>query len=251
MAETIDVQIRVHYYLFMIQSSYFRQFRQFLRIISTLALASALSVALAPAAAAKTARTLALPGCPWGPNLYAGGIDTVGNRWGAQGYIVSYPIAVPKNSYNFSDQALWVTTSANGLEVGWYVGYGNQTGTYVTYPHAYTTADGPNEIDGPYLGATTVTGYYRTYWTSAGNEQAVVTWGTNSWATLDTVGNLGPGQLSNGGETDNSALPMKGDFSSMQHMWSNGTWYNWSGTAACQDSPYVVTAYTATSLSDR
>src|SRR5215469_2381573 len=77
------------------------------------------------------------------PNYYALGTDTVGNRWGISGYITSYSISVPHQNYNFSDQALHAgTTSGQGLEVGWYVGWGNQTQSYVTDPHVYATANG-------------------------------------------------------------------------------------------------------------
>ncbi len=54
------------------------------------------------------------------------------------------------------------SSSANGLEIGWYVGWENGNGTYVTSPHVYGTLNGPAEIDGPSV-STSSDYHYVTY----------------------------------------------------------------------------------------
>ena len=50
--------------------------------------------------------------CDLQPNTYVAGTDKVGDRWGAAGYIRSYPVTVPAEDENFSDQALHVGLTA-------------------------------------------------------------------------------------------------------------------------------------------
>jgi hypothetical protein len=66
----------------------------------------------------------------------------------------------------------------------------------------------------------------------------------------DNVGNEGPGAIVAMGEVNDTSLPMEGDFHGLQHMWSNSTWYDWSGLTPCEDSPYSVFSYGATYLKD-
>jgi hypothetical protein len=177
--------------------------------------------------------------CDLQPNTYVAGTDKVGDRWGAAGYIRSYPVTVPAEDENFSDQALHVgLTEGKGLEVGWYVGFGAQTGTYVTDPHVYATADGPREVDGPYIGD--VRDFYYVQYLGNGEEFYAAENSTSSFFSgeISTDGYNGPGPVTAVGEVDQSGLHMEGYFSDLEHMWSSGSFYNWTGISACADSGY-------------
>jgi hypothetical protein len=197
--------------------------------------------------------TPAFASCPYQPNHYAGGTDGVGSRWGVQGYISAHSESVPKTNANFTDEAVHAIGSSNGLEVGWYVGYGNQTGTYVTYPHVYATLNGPAEKDGPEI-PTNSDYYYVTWWSGSTDHYHVVTTIGGSYVfsgTISTGGETGPGTIVAVGETDNTALPLgPSTLRSLQHLYSNGTWYDWSSTTVCADSPYYATKNSDTSVSN-
>ena len=101
----------------------------------------------------------------WGPNYYALVQGALPNEWGTGGFEETYSLSVPMQNQWFSDEAVHTgnVPGQDGLEVGWYVGFGNQTRTYVTAPHAYATLNGPNEIDGPSVGSNSDYEYF-TWW---------------------------------------------------------------------------------------
>ena len=103
------------------------------------------------------------------------------------------------------------------------VGYGAQTGTYVTTPHVYVTANGPEEIDGPYIGNDT--GFYSVYWQAPPYPTEIFSVsdsGTGIFSGGQAVPNGGPGTIVALGEVNDHSLAMEGYFHGLQHMWSNG-----------------------------
>jgi hypothetical protein len=216
-------------------------------LIAAATLAAAGSI---PAGAA-TATQPPVPTCSGTPNIYVNGIDNVGDRWGVAGYIRSYPVTVPDTNGNFSAQALHASfITGKGLEVGWGVGWQNQTQSYVTQPHVYATANGPREVDGPDIGD--VKDFYYAQWLGNGEEYYNVQSGSSVIfsGTISTDGANGPGQVYTAGEVPFSGLQMKGYFSSLEHMWSNGSWYNWTGMTGCADPGYYYGAGTDNSMGD-
>jgi len=201
-------------------------------------------LSLSGTASARAKSVPSVSSCPYLPTTYAGGTDTVGQRYGIQGYIESFSVSVPSRNYYFSDQALHALGSPDGLEVGWYVGYGAQTGTYVTTPHVYVTANGPEEIDGPYIGNDT--GFYSVYWQAPPYPTEIFSVsdsGTGIFSGGQAVPNGGPGTIVALGEVNDHSLAMEGYFHGLQHMWSNGVFYDWPGLTPCADSPYTVFSY--------
>lgn len=201
----------------------------------------------------------ALPSCPYSPNLYAGGTDSNSNAvWGVHGYISipsSSPSVPSKNEY-FTDEAVHVvantpSTSAKGLEVGWYVGYGAQTGTYVTSPHLYCTYNGPNETDGP-AASLSSDYWYSAYVDSSNNAQFRVNDGSlNLWSVSDYSYPGSPDGFAVAlGETDNSTLPMGPSTLSGLQDYPGGSWGNWPDLSACADSPYSAVKNSNDSVSD-
>ncbi len=208
-------------------------------VIATVVAATGLGLAVN---AALPAGATDVPGCPYAPNIYAGGTDTVGQRWGGSGHITSYDIPAPTQNFYFSDQAIHGIASGNGLEVGWYVGWGAQTKTYVTKPHAYATANGPDEVDGPNIGASD--NVYSTEWIGGGIEEYSVTHqGSYLFAGSITIGDNGPGTIVALGEVNASGLAMAGYFNGLHHYGQEGVSYDWPGLAPCNDSGYVVYNY--------
>lgn len=221
---------------------------QRLRVV---AIGSVLSLVIS-ALATLGASTIAWAGSNCGsPNYYALGTDTVGQRWGAEGHESSYNVSIKHTNYAFSDQALHGGGGyGTGLEVGWYVGWGNQTQSYVTYPHVYATANGPREVDGPYIGQQD--DYYHTWWDGSGDEYYYVSHNgtTFFYGLISTAGYNGPGYISAVGEVNINGDAMKGNFYGLEHMWSSYTWYNWTGIHACADPGYSVYNVTNTSMKD-
>jgi hypothetical protein len=197
------------------------------------------------------AGTASASSCPYGPNLYAGGTDGAGTKYGAQGVITAHSESVPSKSMYFTDEAVHAIGTPSGLEVGWYVGYGTQTGTYVTTPHAYATLNGPSEVDGPSV--PTTSSYWYTAWWSGYTEHYRVDKSVNGtvyWNGTIRGTTIGPGTIVAMGEVNSTVLPMgPSTLSSLQHLNSNGTWASWSGTTTCADSPYKVSG-SGTSVSN-
>lgn len=190
--------------------------------------------------------------CPYTPNYYAGGTDGAGSRWGVQGLISARSESVPSQNGNFTDEAVHAIGSPNGLEVGWYVGYGNQTGAYVTSPHLYATLNGPSEVDGPSV-STSSDDWYSTWWSGSTDHYRVETGinGSTVWSGTISAGTSGPGTIVALGATNSTSLPMgPSTLSSLQHLYSNGVWYNWSSMTTCADSPYSVSSSGPTSVSN-
>jgi hypothetical protein len=184
--------------------------------------------------------------CLGGANYYAGVVANVGNQWGTGGYIQSYNITVPSKDGDFSDQAEHSGVYEDGLEVGWYVGLGEQTGAYVTSPHAYATQDGYAEVDGPSVG-TNSDYLYRTWW--AGDTQgwivANTSTGTYIWEDSQGTTYAGPADVLATGETSNQSLSMEGAYTSLQDysctLEGGCSWPDWTAlTCWGADSPYAV-----------
>jgi hypothetical protein len=179
------------------------------------------------------------PSCPYGPNIYAGGIDGQGSQYGIEGSIRSFQITAPTSGMNFTDEAIHAyPSSVKGLEVGWYEGWGPQTGTYVTSPHAYATLNGPGEVDGPLVGAAL--DFYTTWWSGDNQEWYVQSspGGSTIWNGSQVTNTSGPGPINGVGEVSAYGISMAGSYQGLEIYDSQGQWKSWSGTSLCADSPY-------------
>lgn len=201
----------------------------------------------------------AMSGCPYTPNYYAGGTDTGTNTYyGVQGYISAHSESVPESNYNFTDEAMHIiasssSSSADGLEIGWYVGWGSGNGTYVTSPHVYGTFNGPGEIDGPSV-STSSDDYYTAYTDSSKVAHFVLRsskTGTDLWSNTESYPGTPGGTAVAMGETNSNTLPMgPSTLKGLNHLNGAGQWFLWPGLSPCADSPYSVTSYSNTSVSN-
>lgn len=130
-----------------------------------------------------------------------------------------------------------------GLEVGWFEGWGNQIQAYVTDAHAYATADGPREVDGPQI--TDTNSFYIAWWQGGGEEHYGVRDSGDVVifeGTISTDGNNGPGTSEAVGEVAQSGTVMDGYFSNLKHQYlQGGSWFDWPGMTTCADSGYTAT----------
>jgi hypothetical protein len=190
--------------------------------------------------------------CTYTPNYYALGIKSGSNQYGAEGLISAHTESIPAVNNNFTDENVHAVEGSTGLEVGWYVGYGNQTGTYVTTPHAYATLNGPSEQDGPAISSGS--DYWYTAWWSGDQENFRVDNGVNGsviWNNTISASNSGPGTILAMGETSATSLPMgPSTLSALQQLQANGTWISWAAMTTCSDSPYTVSSSGATSVTN-
>lgn len=183
------------------------------------------------------------------PNYYAGGLgQTNGDQWGGRAYIdTDTNLSFSHTNDNFSDQAIHAVDGNGGLEIGWYVGWGSETGTYVTAPHAYATLNGPQEIDGPNVGASDY--LYTTHWNDARTQQiwSVKTFdgGTFVWSGSQATSTYtGPGEIVALGEVDASSLPMFGKFdgdpNTLDYYNISDNWVDWTGVTLCASPGFTV-----------
>lgn len=218
-------------------SHVWRKVRQF--AVVTLFTSGALTVGGTPAQAVA---------CPYNPNYYAGGTgQTNGTQWGGRAYIsTATNLTFTQTNYHFSDQAVHAIDGATGLEVGWYVGWGAETGTYVTAPHAYATLNGPHEIDGPNVGSSDY--MYSTYWNDASTKQIwkvkTVEGGSIVWSGSQNTSDTGPGTIVTMGEVNASSLPMFGVFdgvpNTLEYYNIFDNWIDWTGVSLCADTGFTV-----------
>lgn len=181
------------------------------------------------------------------PNYYAAGLAAGGGHHGLRGYIEATSVYVPQQNEDFSDQSWHAVGPTYGLEVGLYTGWGGQTHTYVTSPHAYATLNGPDEVDGPsvYVGSDY---FYSTYWSGSTQIWNVRVYFNQSlvWSGTQNAFYSGPGPAYGWGETDNNTLTMNGQFDGVntggpfQYYSSDGAWDSWTGISFCADSPYGI-----------
>ncbi len=196
------------------------------------------------------------PACPWGPNVYAGSIETDGsNFFGESGNIQTYSVPTWDSNYNFIDQAYHVDAPNNqGLEVGWYQGWGKQVDLYVTDPHAYATLNGPSEQDGIDVG-TNSNDSYATWWSGATDYYSVRNAsGSQIWGgSIGTGGYQGGGQAIGVGEARFSGDAMAGSFTNEQILAVGGgqsDWKNWVNQSYCNDSPFITAPLSGTGFKD-
>jgi hypothetical protein len=190
--------------------------------------------------------------CIYTPNHYAGATKAGSDQYGSQGLISAHSESVPPTNGNFTDEAVHAIDGTTGLEVGWYVGYGAQTGTYVTTPHAYATLNGPSEQDGPAISSGS--DYWYTTWWSGTTENYRVDnalFGSVIWHGTIAASNAGPGTIVALGETDFTTLPMgPSTFTDLQQLQGNGTWIDWVALTTCSDSPYTVSSSGPTTVTN-
>ena len=213
----------------------------------------ATSGALGVAALKPSPAFAAYPACPWVPNVYAGSIETdSSNFYGESGNIQTYSVPTWNAGENFIDQAYHVgDTQGQGLEVGWYQGFGNQTDLYVTDPHAYATLNGPSEVDGIDVGTNSDYSYV-TWWSgptdyysvrdSAGNQL----WGSH----MGTEGFQGGGEAAGIGEAAVSGDAMAGEFTNEHVLVVGSGWLNWGSQSYCNDSPFITAPLSGTGFKD-
>jgi hypothetical protein len=178
-------------------------------------------------------------------NTSAGATATGAQEYGARGYITSSNVSVPNGQYNDSFQhftAVSSDTNADGIEVGWFVGWDEETGTFDISPHAYVTLNGPHQLDGPAVGQTT--DWYSTYWSGANQEWVIRQnqGGTLIWSgSQSALGYSGPGTLWGAGEIIGAASAMKGTFegnSGPLEFFDGSAWHYWPGISLCADPGY-------------
>lgn len=165
---------------------------------------------------------------------------------------------VPEINRNFTDEAVHIvayspTSWAKGLELGWYVGWGQGTGTYVASPHVYGSFNGPTEVDGPGFGVDTQ--YHYTTWTDSsdvGHFRVMSSPSSTFWSyTYDYSGTPGGNAIA-AGETSSNTLPMgPSTLSALQQETGSGSWGTWPGMSACADPPYEVTFYDNSTVSNQ
>lgn len=188
--------------------------------------------------------TAAAASCPYSPNFYAGGTmtNTNGSHYGARGYIWSTTLTVPHQNHDFTAQHFTAISTSAGIEVGWYIGWGNETGSYVTSPHAYATLNGPHEQDGPAVG--NADDFYSTYWSGSTQIWNVrkSAGGTLIWGSSQAASDSGPGTIVALGEVNQSGLNMSGTFDGaapeLEFFSGTGAWDPWQGVSVCADSGY-------------
>lgn len=224
------------------------------RRVVFLGLVSALAVAVVGLASAPVASATSCGS----PNYYAGAIKNGSDQYGARGYIKSVNIqGVPNDGFSFSDQAFHaVPASGNGLEVGWYVGWGSDAQTFVISPHAYATLNGPHEVDGPAVGQTT--DWYSTYWDGTTQQWLVRQnqGGTLIWSGSQAASSTGPGTIFGVGEVNFLGGIMTGEFqgakpadSTPLGTYNGSTWQGWVSITLC-NSPGYSAAGTKTDYTD-
>lgn len=217
-------------------------------------LAGAFVLLLAGLGVFSTARAPAAFANCLSPNVYAYGADNTGNRYGISGNIDSYnDLNNSYNNENFTDDAEHqYLVSGKGLEVGWFEGWGNQIQAYVTDAHAYATANGPREVDGPEI--NNANDFYIAYWSGNGNEHYGVRNNGNVIfeGTISTDGYNGPGNSYAIGEVAQSGTVMQGYFTNLQHEYgfNSGNWFNWPGMSTCADHGYSATEITPNTFED-
>jgi hypothetical protein len=188
------------------------------------------------------------------PNYYAYGHDNTSDRYGIEGNIQSYNhLNSGYTNENFTDQAGHVyLVSGQGLEVGWFEGWGNQIQAYVNDAHTYSTANGPREVDGPEV--DNANDYYRAYWGAAGNERYNVENSSGDSifeGNIGTDGYTGPGDSYAVGEVAQNGTAMEGVFENLEHQFgTGGPWYDWAGMTTCADPGYTATSPASNIFSD-
>jgi hypothetical protein len=190
-------------------------------------------------------------------NYYAAGYQLNMTLEGVQAVIsTSLPVVKDVND-NFTDEAVHIynlTSGTEGLEIGWYVGWGTETQTYVTAPHAYATMNGPQAVDGPdvYGVGNTPTYYWYSTWNSGSTSHFRVDTSVNGsilWQTTIAGTDPGPGGGAAVGETENTSTPMgPSDFTQIQQFNSNGIWDNWTSMQLCTDPPYAISQNSGNSV---
>jgi hypothetical protein len=155
-------------------------------------------------------------------------------------------VPVPVGRYNRSAQHLSAISAdqlSDGIEVGWFVGWDPQTGSFDTYAHPYFTENGPHEIDGPLLGQAT--DWYSTNWNGDTQEWVIRAshGGTAIWPPSSQATDLysGPGTLVGLGEVVGAATFMEGTFSGDSgplELFDGSAWHNWPSINLCADAGY-------------
>lgn len=207
-------------------------------LLGCVAAVAACALALAPVASAAS--------CGLVPNYYAGAYKNSFDQYGARGYIKSVNLSVPQENLNFSDQSFHGVEGTAGIEVGWYIGWGAETQTYVISPHAYATLNGDSEQDGPAVGQTTA--WYSTNWNGSTQVWSVHAthggtpiWPSGGGSLSQPAENSGPGKIWGWGEVNHPTLPMSGEFSGDSgplELYDGSAWHNWPSITLCADSGF-------------
>lgn len=118
----------------------------------------------------------------------------------------------------------------------------------------YGTLNGPGEIDGPAV--STSSDYDYVAYTDSNNVAHFLLRTSHTGSTLWSITESYPGTPGGTavafGETDNNTLPMgPSTLSRLKHLNGAGQWFLWPGLSPCADSPYFVTAYSNTSVSNQ
>lgn len=118
--------------------------------------------------------------------------------------------------------------------------------------HAYASLTGPDEMDGPAIPNDSNL-YYLTYWV-AGQQQAVGQvrpshYASPYWTSYISTTEPEIGTAYALGETPSTSLPMgPAQLTNLEHLYSNGTWYNWPSMITCVDPPYYISSHGANYL---
>ena len=211
------------------------------------------------AVAGATPPTCASQGFNSAPNAFAQGYQITTSFDGVQSVIPSAAPSFPLVGFNFSDEAVHLyrlTPTPKETELGWYVGLGNQTGLFVSQPHAYLSYDG-TEIDG--FNVNGVGGKSTNYWYTMWMVGSVVHFrvddklnGSVLWSISETLtssfqaGGTATGEVWN---EPSGVIPLGPSiYSSIQQLNPDGDWVNWSSMHLCADTPYTVQQYAGNSV---
>ncbi len=162
---------------------------------------------------------------------------------------------------NFSDEAVWILASstnsqADGLEIGWGMGYLAYAGIYQLSPALYATFNGPGSIAGPSVPLNSDYQYVA-YTNGSGQAVFVVrSGGSDIWKETPTYPNSSYGGMATGGgeiySGSGAVIPMgPSTVSNLRNLATNGVWSNWSGISGCTtDSTYMYTINGPNSVSN-